>query len=176
VAESHGRLDILVNNAPAGAIVPLGQTTMELWRETFRVNCEAVFLSTQIAFELMARTGGGAVINIASIAGQRAQMGFSCYGAAKAALTQFSSIAALEGAAINVRVNVVVPGVIDTPALAPILADPNLRAAVAAGIPVKRLGRPEELANAILFLASDEASYITGQALTVDGGKANQMT
>ena len=115
---------------------------------------------------------GGSIVNISSICGTLGTAWMAGYSAAKAAIVNFSRAAAAEGAAAGIRVNVVVPAVVDTPATAGMLADEASRKATEKLIPMGRVGRADELANAILFLASDEASYITGAALPVDGGRS----
>jgi meso-butanediol dehydrogenase/(S,S)-butanediol dehydrogenase/diacetyl reductase len=115
---------------------------------------------------------GGSVVNISSICGTLGTAWMAGYSAAKAAIINFSRAAAAEGAAAKIRVNVVVPAIIETPATAGMLADGNSRRNTEKLIPMGRVGQPEEVANAILFLASDEASYVTGAALPVDGGRS----
>ncbi len=171
-AAKFGRLDILVHNAMAGRFKALAETTLEEWRSDFLVNADATFVATQEAVKIMAATGGGSIVNVGTIAAVRSVAGLGSYGASKAALIRFSAGAAVEAAAQNVRVNVVVPGTIDTETMRQSFGnDPVIAKASAADIPMGRFGRPEELANAILFLASDEASFITGVCLLVDGGK-----
>jgi NAD(P)-dependent dehydrogenase (short-subunit alcohol dehydrogenase family) len=172
VAKQHGHLDVLVHNAMSGRFKALNDTTLEEWREDLLVNADACFLATREAIRIMAPQGKGSIINIASIAGMRSTPGLGSYGASKAAMIQFSASAAIEAAAMNVRVNVVVPGVIDTESMRGSFGnDPKIAEMAAGQIPMHRFGRPEELANAVVFLASDEASYITGVTLLVDGGK-----
>ena len=115
---------------------------------------------------------GGAIINVSSICGTLGTAWMSGYSAAKAAIINFSRAAAAEGAPANIRVNVVIPAVVETPATAGMLSDDASRKNTEKLIPLGRVGQPVELANAILFLASDEASYITGAALPVDGGRS----
>ena len=171
-AARYGRLDVLINNAMDAAMSPLTEQSLEGWQRAFRINAEAPFVSTREAMKIMKAQGGGSIINVISIAGLRGVYGAAAYGASKAALQQFSVVAALEGAPFNVRVNTISPGVLETQGLWDnVHGDKNVAAAIAKSIPMQRLGRPEDGANAALFLASDESAYVTGICLPVDGGK-----
>jgi NAD(P)-dependent dehydrogenase (short-subunit alcohol dehydrogenase family) len=176
LAARRGRLDLLVNNAMSVHYGTLLDTTLAQWRKDFAVNADAVFIGTREAMRVMIPQRSGSIVNISSTAGIRAMPNMASYSASKAALVQFTAVAAMEGAPHNVRVNTIVPGQVATPAtiafekMAPEKAD-----ATTAAIPMKRSGRPDELAAAITFLLSDDASYITGVALPVDGGKAVQL-
>lgn len=176
VARRHGRLDMLVNNAMSVHYAPIDRLTLDHWRKDFAVNAEAVFAGTKAAMAAMAGNGGGSIVNISSTTGIRAMANYASYSASKAALIQFSAVAAMEGARQNIRVNVVVPGQVDTAATLDFATKaPEIAARTAGAIPMGRGGQPEELAEAIVFLLSDAASYITGVALPVDGGKAAQL-
>ncbi len=159
VASRHGRLDMMVNNAMSVHYAPIVKLTLDQWRADFAVNAEAAFIGTKAAMKVMLKAGGGSIVNIASTCGIRAAPYLASYSASKAAMIQFSAVAAMEGARAGVRVNVIVPGQVNT----------------ADAIPMGRGGKPDELAEAIAFLLSDAAAYITGVALPVDGGKAAQM-
>jgi NAD(P)-dependent dehydrogenase (short-subunit alcohol dehydrogenase family) len=175
-ASRHGRLDVLVNNAMFGGMGALADLPLADWQRNFRINCDAVFVAMQKAFQLMPRSGGGSIVNISSICGIRAVGYTAGYSASKAAMIQLGAVAALEGAPLNIRVNTVIPGAVDTEAMRDSYGGNDAWSqTVAAAIPFGRFGRPEELANAILFLACDESSYVTGACLSVDGGKAVQM-
>lgn len=170
-ARRHGRLDILVNNAMAytwGAIEAMSSAD---WQANFSTSVDGTFWGTRSAMQLM-KARGGSIINLSSICGTLGTPWMAGYSAAKAAVINFSRAAAAEGAAHGIRVNVVIPAVVETPATAGMLADPASKANTEKLIPMGRVGTPRELANAILFLASDEASYVTGAALPVDGGRA----
>jgi len=143
----------------------------ELWRGVFAVTLNATFYGMRAAIPAMAASGGGSIINTASAAGLGGIGGLGAYGAAKAAVLNLTRTAAMEAAARNIRVNAVCPGSIDTPPLRMFVdALPGGREGFERQIPVKRIGRAEEIANVALFLASDEASYLTGSVIIADGG------
>lgn len=170
-AKKHGKLDILVNNAAAYTWGALADMSTEDWHRNFTTSVDGTFWGTRTAMRLM-HDRGGAIVNLSSICGTLGTAMMSGYSAAKAAIINFSRAAAVEGAAAKIRVNVVIPAIIETPATAGMLADAATRRGTEQLIPMRRVGQADELANAILFLASDEASYVTGAALPVDGGRA----
>lgn len=169
VEERFGRLDALVNNAGIAIFKPLLETSFEDWSKVLAVNLSGPFLCTQAAAPLMAANGGGAVVNITSISGLRASTLRVAYGTSKAGLAQLTKQQAIELAQLGIRVNAVAPGPVDT-AMAKAVHSPEIRAAYHDAVPLARYGLESELANAIVFLCSDKASYITGQVLAVDGG------
>lgn len=176
VALRHGGLDMLVNNAMSVHYAPLTKLTTEHWRKDFAVNAEAAFVGTRTAMKIMMAAGKGSIVNISSTTGIRAAPYMASYSASKAALTHFTACAAMEGGPANVRVNAIVPGQVMTAATEDWASKaPETAAKTAGAIPMMRGGQPEELAEAIVFLLSDAASYITGVALPVDGGKAAQL-
>ena len=176
VAARHGRLDMLVNNAMSVHYAPISKLTLDHWRKDFAVNTEAVFVGTKAAMAVMGKQGKGSIVNISSTTGIRAMANYASYSASKAALIQFTAVAAMEGAMKGIRVNAIVPGQVNTAATADFaLKAPELAAKTAGAIPMGRGGKPEELAEAIVFMLSDAASYITGVALPVDGGKSAQL-
>lgn len=176
IAERHGRLDMLVNNAMSVSYGPIVKAKVEAWRRDFAVNAEAVFVGTRAAMRLMIPVGRGSIVNIASTTAIRAAANMASYSASKAALIQFSAVAAIGCARSGVRVNVVVPGAVATQATQLFeRMNPDGAAATRDAIPAGRAGEPDELAEAIVFLLSDAASYINGVALPVDGGKAAQL-
>ncbi len=176
VVARHGRLDGLVNNAMSSYRNSILDTTLEAWRRDFAVNAEAVFIGTREALRVMYRQNSGSIVNIASTCGLRAMENMATYSASKAALIHFSAVAAMEAAKHNVRVNVVSPGQVMTESLAIIHKNAEERARqVAATIPMLRGGQPDELASVILFMLSDESSYMTGTVIPVDGGKSAQL-
>jgi len=176
VADRYGRLDMLVNNAMSTHYAPISRLTIDHWRKDFAVNADAVFVATKAAMKVMAAAGGGAIVNIASTCGIRATVNMASYSASKAALVHFTAAAAMEGAPLGIRVNAIVPGQVQTAGTEEFTARaPEVAARTTDAIPMRRGGRPEELAEAIVFMLSDAASYITGTALPVDGGKAAQL-
>lgn len=176
VAAAHGRLDIHVHNAMGGAVGGLASTTLDIWRENMLANADACFVATQAASRIMAAQGGGSIVNIASIGALRVPRGHMSYGASKAALVHLSASAAVEAGPSNVRVNVVAPGLIDTATMrAGFGHSDSLLEDAKSKIPLRRFGTPIELANAVVFLASDEASFISGVTLLVDGGRFPTM-
>ena len=176
VAARHGRLDMMVNNAMSVHYAAIAKLSLDQWRADFAVNAEAVFIGTKAAMKVMIKAGGGSIVNIASTCGIRAAPFLASYSASKAAMIQFSAVAAMEGARAGVRVNVIVPGQVNTPGNEDYTRmNPEAAKATADAIPMGRGGKPDELAQAIAFLLSDAATYITGVALPVDGGKAAQM-
>ena len=174
-AQRHGRLDILVNNAMAYTWGGIDSMTTADWHANFGTTVDGTFWGTRTAMQLMKAQGGGSIVNIASICGLFGTAWMAGYSAAKAAVINFSRAAASEGAPHNIRCNVIIPGVVDTPATAGRLADAKTRSNTEKVIPMKRVGLPVELANAIVFLASDEASYVTGASLAVDGGRGSDL-
>jgi meso-butanediol dehydrogenase / (S,S)-butanediol dehydrogenase / diacetyl reductase len=176
VAARHGRLDGLVNNAMSVHYAPISKLSLAHWRKDFAVNADAVFIATKAAMALMAKSDGGSIVNISSPTGIKAAPYMASYSASKAALTHFTACAAMEGGPANIRVNAIVPGQVMTAATEDWASKaPETASKTAAAIPMLRGGRPEELAEPIVFLLSDAASYITGVALPVDGGKAAQL-
>ena len=175
IADDHGRLDMLVNNAMSVHYAPLQKLSLEHWRKDFAVNADAVFAGTKAAIAAM-RKSGGSIVNVSSTTAIRAAPFMTSYSASKAAMIQFSAVAAMEVARDNIRVNCVVPGQVQTAGNEDFARKaPEIAAKTADAIPMGRGGRPAELAEAIVFLLSDAAAYITGVALPVDGGKAAQL-
>lgn len=168
-AERFGRLDALVNNAGIAVFKPILETTPEEWARVLAVNLTGPFLATQAAAPLMAEGGGGAVVNITSISGLRASTLRVAYGTSKAGLAHLTKQQAVELGALGIRVNAVAPGPVDT-AMAKAVHTPEIRKDYHDTIPLNRYGLEEELAEAIFFLCSDRATYLTGQVIAVDGG------
>ena len=168
VAE-FGSLDFAVNNAGIGAMPkPLEQITDAEWTRTIDVTLTGTFLSMRAELEHMVAAGHGAIVNIASLAGLQSTPTLTPYGAAKHGVVSLTKSAAAEHAEAGIRINAVAPGAIETAALASLPAE--AKAGYAAEIPMKRLGQPEDIANAVAFLLSNEANFITGVTLPVDGG------
>jgi NAD(P)-dependent dehydrogenase (short-subunit alcohol dehydrogenase family) len=169
IAQRFGRLDALVNNAGVAVFAAVMETTDADWSRVLAVNLTGPFLCTKAAVPLMREHGGGAIVNITSISAVRASTLRSAYGTSKAGLAHLTKQLAVELAASGIRVNAVAPGPVDT-AMAKAVHTPDIRADYHDAIPLNRYGLEEELAEAIFFLSSDRASYITGQVLAVDGG------
>lgn len=169
VAQRFGRLDGLVNNAGIAVFAPLMETSEADWRRVLEVNLTGPLLCTKAAVPLMRDGGGGGIVNITSISAVRASTLRSAYGTSKAGLAHLTKQLAVELASLNIRVNAVAPGPVDT-AMAKQVHTKEIRADYHDAIPLNRYGLEEELAEAIYFLCSGGASYITGQILAVDGG------
>jgi len=171
--KEFGRIDILVNNAGfGGGMAPLHEQTTENWDRVHGVNLRGVFFGMKHGVISMMKTGGGAIVNISSASGFVGWKGHSIYGAAKAGVNQLTKTAALDYAPHKIRVNAILPGTIWTGLVAQSKEHPEPPPGIfkLPGIPMDRWGLASEISNAALFLASDEASYITGVLLPVDGG------
>jgi meso-butanediol dehydrogenase/(S,S)-butanediol dehydrogenase/diacetyl reductase len=169
--ERFGALHVLFNNAGIGTYAQVPDLDPAMWEQIIAVNLHAVFLGCRAAIPHLKRAGGGAIVNTASIPGVAADYGMAAYNAAKAGVINLTRAVAIDHARDGIRANAICPGAIDTPLLRQ-LADalPGMLDAWHAAIPQGRLGRPEEVAELALFLASDAASYVTGAAIIVDGG------
>lgn len=165
---AFGRIDALVNNAGVALFARVGQTTLDAWREVMATNLDGVFLCTQAATEALAGTRG-AIVNIASISGLRASTLRVAYGTSKAAVIHMTRQYAVELGEQGIRVNCVAPGPVKTK-LAMAVHAPEIISAYYDAIPLNRYGEARELAEAVVFLCSEKASFITGQVLAVDGG------
>jgi NAD(P)-dependent dehydrogenase (short-subunit alcohol dehydrogenase family) len=171
--ERFGRLDVAVNNAGTeGQVGPLKDQTADTYAETFDTNVLGVLLSMKHEARVMQGQGSGSIVNISSTYGHEAAPGAAVYVASKYAVEGMTKSVALELAAAGIRVNAVAPGPTDTGMLTRFTATPENKAALVADVPMGRLGMSEELAEAIVFIASDKASFITGAVLDVDGGLA----
>ncbi|MEQ8226928.1 MAG: SDR family oxidoreductase [Rhodospirillales bacterium] len=169
VRETFGRADAVVNNAGIAVFKPILETTFDEWRRVLDVNLSGPFLMTQTFAPLMIEGGSGAVVNIGSISGLRASTLRVAYGTSKAALAHLTKQQAAELGEVGIRVNLVAPGPVDT-AMAKAVHTPDIRAGYHDAIPLNRYGLEQEIAAAVLFLSGDQAQYITGQTLAVDGG------
>ena len=167
-----GRLDVAVNNAGTeGKPGPVTEQTADSYAATFDTNVLGVLLSMKHELRVMQAQGTGSIVNLSSTMGQRGAAGASLYTASKHAVEGLTKSAALEAAAFGVRVNAVAPGPIETAMLDRFTGNADRKAGLVAGVPLKRAGRPEEIADTIVFVASSRASFITGQIINVNGGK-----
>jgi NAD(P)-dependent dehydrogenase (short-subunit alcohol dehydrogenase family) len=167
-----GRLDVAVNNAGTeGTPGPVTAQTAESYAAVFDTNVLGVLLSLKHELRVMQAQGSGSIVNLSSTMGHRGAPGASLYTASKHAVEGLTKSAALEAAAFGVRVNAVAPGPVDTAMLDRFTGTADRKAGLVAGVPLKRTGRPEEIADAIVFAASSKASFITGQIIAVNGGK-----
>ena len=167
--EKFGHLDYMVSNAGIGGSANLLEdVTIEEWQQVIGVNQTGMYLCNKYAIKELLKTGGGAIVNTASMYGLVGSASSYAYSASKGAITQMTRSAALMYADKNIRINAVAPGYVDTPILA--LAPEEMKKAMAQSLPMKRLGKDTEIADIICFLLSDEASFITGSVLSCDGG------
>jgi NAD(P)-dependent dehydrogenase (short-subunit alcohol dehydrogenase family) len=169
VTKAFGQVDILINNAGVGGNTPFLQTTLEEWNRIIGINLTGAFMVAQAAAREMVKAGGGKIVNIASLSGQRGGNGRAAYGSAKAGLELLTKVMAVELAEHNINVNNIAPGAIETE-MAKFAHDAATRAAYNYLIPMTRYGSPEEIADAAVFLCSDESRYVHGHTLNVDGG------
>ena len=174
IKHEKGRLDILFANAGVAKYAPLGAITEELYDSIFDINVKGLLFTVQKALPLM--PDGGAIVLNASIVGSKGLPANSIYAATKAAVRSFARTWTTDLKARRIRVNAISPGTIDTPGLNNLLASASAgeerRKAIASAVPLARFGTPDEIARAVVFLASDDASYVTGAELFVDGGFA----
>jgi meso-butanediol dehydrogenase / (S,S)-butanediol dehydrogenase / diacetyl reductase len=169
--DKFGQLDILHNNAIVFVPGRLGDVTIDQWQKAINVGLTSYWYCTKVALALMVPRGRGAIVNTASISGVNADYGLGPYNIIKAAVINMTRSTAIDYARKGIRCNCVCPGPIATPPLVKLRRDqPELMGRLADAIPMGRMGEPHEIANAVLFLASDEASFVTGIALVVDGG------
>jgi 3(or 17)beta-hydroxysteroid dehydrogenase len=173
--DAFGRLDVLVNNAGIMIAKEIEDTSLEEWRRVMKINLDGVFLGTRYAIEPMRKRGGGSIINLSSVLGLVGNFDHtSAYSASKGGIRLFTKAAAVEfsksGLNYNIRVNSIHPGVIETPMAAPVFENEEFRHAMERDHPIGRLGTTTDIAYGILYLASDESSFMTGAELVIDGG------
>ncbi|MDI6603187.1 MAG: SDR family NAD(P)-dependent oxidoreductase [Patescibacteria group bacterium] len=171
--EKFGKVDILVNNAGIAQFVPFLEMTEEDWDRTLDINLKGYFLCAQAVAKEMAKQKSGVIINIASVAMGQQGIGFPNlvhYCASKGGIVGMTEALAVELAPYNIRVNAISPGMIETPMIDPLKSDPKMMEAMLSKVPMHRVGKPEEVSNLVLFLASDKSSYITGSTIVIDGG------
>ena len=167
----YGKLDILVNNAGIYRAHNVEETTSDEWDQVMDINAKGVFLGTKHAIPAMRDAGGGSIVNISSVAGLVGSRATSAYNASKGAVRLLTKSTAIQYASDGIRANSVHPGTIETPMTEGFLADPSMRQDRMDRTPIGRLGKPEDVAYGALFLASDEASFMTGSELVIDGGR-----
>ena len=172
VVAAEGRIDVLSNVAGWDRIMPFVDTTPEFWDRVIAVNYRGVLATCHAVLPHMIEAGGGAIVNTASEAGRNGSSGEAVYSGTKGAVIAFSKALAREVARHGIRVNVVAPGLVETPLLQGMIDEGHgkLMEAIVRATPIRRFGRPEEVAEAIVFLASNKASFVTGQTLGVSGG------
>jgi 3-oxoacyl-[acyl-carrier protein] reductase len=171
--EKWGRIDVLVNNAAIAQFKPFLEMTEEDWDRTMDINLKGYFLCAQAVAKEMVKQKSGVIINIASIAMGQIGIGFPNlvhYVASKGGVVGMTEALALELSPFNIRVNSVSPGIIDTPMVDPVRADKQTLEGILMRVPMRRMGKPEEVSNLVLFLASDASSYMTGSNVVIDGG------
>jgi NAD(P)-dependent dehydrogenase (short-subunit alcohol dehydrogenase family) len=172
---AFGRIDVLVNVAGIFIKSPIEEVSEQDWDRVITVNLKGTFLCSQAVGKEMIKKGGGTIVNFASVAGHTPQIYSGAYSPSKAGVILLTKIMAVEWAKYNIRVNAVSPGPITTPMTDSVYNTEKLRKGRAKAIPLNRFGNPEEVAKAVVFLASDDASYITGHALAIDGGSLNSV-
>jgi len=168
--DHFGGLDILFNNAGVGSFARTPDIPVDEWRRVIDIDLGGVFYGCKAAIPLMRERGGGAIVNTASISGLRGDFSFAAYNAAKGAVVNYTRAAAIDHAREGVRINAVCPGPVDTPLIAGINQLQGIRETWDETVPLGRFARPEEIAAVVAFLASDDASYVIGAAIAVDGG------
>jgi len=171
--DKWGKVDILVNNAGICQFKPFLELTEEEWDRTLNINLKGYFLCAQASAKEMAKQKSGVIINIASVAMGQQGIGFPNivhYCASKGGIVGMTEALAVELAPYNIRVNAISPGMIETPMIDPVKQDPKIMEAMLARVPMRRVGKPEEVSNLVLFLASDVSSYMTGSTVVIDGG------
>jgi NAD(P)-dependent dehydrogenase (short-subunit alcohol dehydrogenase family) len=167
--DTFGKVDIVFNNAGIGRVTPTEELSYDEWRNTVNVDLDGVFLVAREAIREMLKSGGGTIVNTASMYGLVGSPGSAAYNAAKAGVINLTRSLALEYATRNIRVNALAPGFIDTP-----IIPEEIKTQLASITPMQRLGKAEEMAKAVLFMASDDSSFMTGHAIVVDGGHTAQ--
>jgi NAD(P)-dependent dehydrogenase (short-subunit alcohol dehydrogenase family) len=175
IGESHGRLDVLVNNAGVGERSDFRHIADEAWDRVWKVNLDGTVRCAREAFDLLKASGNASVINLSSIMASKHTRQMAVYSATKGAVSALSRSLAVEYAPYGIRVNTLLPGYVETALIGRYLSNPMIAKALLTQTPLRRFGTPQDIANAALFLASDEAAYITGAALNVDGGMATTL-
>ncbi len=175
IGEAHGRLDVLVNNAGVGERSDFRHLDDEAWDRVWRVNLDGTVRCAREAFDLLKASGKASVVNLSSIMASKHTRQMAVYSATKGAVSALSRSLAVEYAPYGIRVNTLLPGYVETALIGRYISNPMIAKALLTQTPLRRFGTPQDIANAALFLASDEAAYITGAALNVDGGMATTL-
>ncbi len=170
IKAAHGRLDVLVNNAGVGARADFRHLTDDEWEKVWSVNLDGTVKCAREAFDLMRASGKASIVNLSSVMSTKHTRQMAVYSATKGAVSALSRSLAVEYAPYGIRVNTLLPGYVETALIGRYIKNPGIAKALLTQTPLRRFGTPEDIANAALFLASDEAAYITGAALNVDGG------
>jgi NAD(P)-dependent dehydrogenase (short-subunit alcohol dehydrogenase family) len=169
--DAFGRVDILINNAATNPLFgPCIQADEKAWEKIFEVNLKGYFFLSKEVAQVMGDQGGGCIINVSSVAGLTPGMGLGVYSISKAGVLMLTKVLAQEWASMKIRVNSIAPGIIDTKMSAVLIASPEIVEEAMRPLAIKRIGKPEDIVGAAIYLASDEASYMTGQTLIIDGG------
>jgi len=175
IGAKHGRLDVLVNNAGVGERVDFRHMSDEAWDRVWKTNLDGTVRCAREAFDLLKASGNASVINLSSIMASKHTRQMAVYSATKGAVSALSRSLAVEYAPYGIRVNTLLPGYVETALIGRYISNPMIAKALLTQTPLRRFGTPQDIANAALFLASDEAAYITGAALNVDGGMATTL-
>ena len=175
IGAKHGRLDVLVNNAGVGERSDFRHMSDEAWDRVWQTNLDGTVRCAREAFDLLKASGKASVINLSSIMASKHTRQMAVYSATKGAVSALSRSLAVEYAPYGIRVNTLLPGYVETALIGRYISNPMIAKALLTQTPLRRFGTPQDIANAALFLASDEAAYITGAALNVDGGMATTL-
>jgi NAD(P)-dependent dehydrogenase (short-subunit alcohol dehydrogenase family) len=175
IGVAHGRLDVLVNNAGVGERGDFRHLSDEAWERVWSVNLDGTVRCAREAFDLLKASGKASIINLSSIMATKHTRQMAVYSATKGAVSALSRSLAVEYAPYGIRVNTLLPGYVETALIGRYLSNPMIAKALLTQTPLRRFGTPQDIANAALFLASDEAAYITGASLNVDGGMATTL-
>jgi NAD(P)-dependent dehydrogenase (short-subunit alcohol dehydrogenase family) len=175
IGAQHGRLDVLVNNAGVGERADFRHLSDEAWDRVWRTNLDGTVRCAREAFALLKASGNASVINLSSVMATKHTRQMAVYSATKGAVSALTRSLAVEYAPYGIRVNALVPGYVETALIGRYISNPMIAKALLTQTPLRRFGTPQDIANAALFLASDEAAYVTGAALNVDGGMGTTL-
>jgi NAD(P)-dependent dehydrogenase (short-subunit alcohol dehydrogenase family) len=175
IGKAHGRLDVLINNAGVGERSDFRHLSDKAWDRVWKTNLDGTVRCAREAFDLLKASGRGAIVNLSSIMATKHTRQMAVYSATKGAVSALSRSLAVEYAPYGIRVNTLLPGYVETALIGRYISNPMIAKALLTQTPLRRFGTPQDIANAALFLASDEAAYITGASLNVDGGMATTL-